>query len=893
MATARRPFPYWNNLRDYVQAELNRRKLRPAKFGIGPQDDSKFTPLISPFVRFTSTIADLDYGYKFFSLGLHGYDDVRSGPFVFDLTYGGTDVVGFAYGTDSPQSNKTRSTRNTRKPITADMSKATEGRIGGAALGRHPTPGVTAIRFNYLGPNNFIEIDVTWKCYNNIQLEFLRPHFIMAGAYVVVEVGHEYSDLGPTPTFDFGRSDALDELTKCVVNGRSYINDVYVAHANGNYDMYIGQIISSEINQLRDSTFEVVTKIASKGEAMFGLDNHRLQGNSQDLRVRTIQDYFDPTNVVGYDALLSANMGTDAKISEVVDASKSHKQFQQNVDKAQSDLKAGKEIDPQLQIEGTVFVSWNFFLKKILPDLFSHFVGQGISKEMRMFTHINETIDNKPEDEPWVGNHTQLLSVDLDTVLIVKPFARKQDNTGLFSNAEDFEDAGTANTFRAKLSKGVWLNAEVIRTAFLTHPKFIDSMKEILRRMNQASADYWNLDIIWDEDKNRIVIYDAPHITDTLNKPAPGEIYTFNSGTVGELLGFNFNSQFSKEVMAAIMLHRSDPSGSANVHGNLQGPDIHAFVINAPGDNTTSAKFALLLNDSIEKTLVGTDGEPNTNTTMEQHADRYGITPKLLEDTKQMTDRAARQQQELEEQRAQVAAKFEKSLTSFVTIPSIVKGQTSNIGLEGTVPNNYIAPVPTEINMDITFQGIGGIAFFDAFAVDKLPEIYNRSGLFLINKLTHEVSVETGWRTSISGQFYFIFHEKFAAPAEITPAAGPLHASNTVDPRVTAWLGSAEDALGVPVSATSLTRTPEHNAAIGGSKTSSHLVGQAADFTVQGLSNQQVKERLLAAQAAGKLPPFDQLIFESDHVHIGLGPKQRGEIREEVADGHLPLIKKV
>lgn len=891
MATERRPFPYWNNLRDYVQAELNRRRLRPAQFGAS-HDDTKFTPTITPFVRFTSTLADLNYKYKFFSMGLHGFSDVRSAPFVFDLSYGGTDVVGFAYGTDNPQSDDKSSARNVRKIITADMSKLTETHVGGGVGGAHPPPGVISVRFNYKGPNDFVEVTVTWKCYNSIQLEFLRPHFIMAGGYVVVEVGHQYSDQSPVPTFDWGKSDALQQLAQYVIKGRANLNDTLIARANGNYDMYIGQIIGSEINQLRDGTFEVVTRIASLGEALYGIDNHRLQGNSDDTRIRTIEDYFDPSNPVGFDAFLTANMGKDAKISEVVDASKSHKQFQQNVDKASDDLKSGKELDPQLQIEGTVFVSWEFFIHKILPDLFSHFTGKGISKQIRMITHINQSADGLAL-EPWVGNHVQLLSVDLNTMLIVKEFARKQDNTGLFANAEDFEDTGTANTFRGKLSKGVWLNAEVIRDSFLTHPKFMDSMKEILRRMNQASADYWNLDIIWDEDKARVVVYDAPHVSDTETvEDVPGNLYRFNVGTVGELLNFNFNAQFTKEVLSAIMLQIYSEQGNVpNLDGTLQGPDIHGLVLNTPGGDASS-QYAMLLNQEIEKTLPGNEGQPNTNTTMDQAASRTGVTPKVLADSGWAAE-GQQQQKELEQQQALVAAKFEKSLLPFVTIPSILKGQTSRTALASTTPNNYIAPIPTEVGMDLTFQGIGGIAFYDAFTVDKLPQRYTDKGLFFINKLVHEVTAEQGWRTSIGGQWYYMFHKKVDVSQAPTSPTGPTHVANQVDPKVNQWLDSAQSALGAPIAATSLFRTEKQNRDVGGSTTSSHLVGLAADFKVQGLSNEEVKQRLLAAQAAGRLPPFDQLIFEGTHVHIGLDPRQRGQILESITPGDSKHLRPV
>lgn len=45
-----------------------------------------------------------------------------------------------------------------------------------------------------------------------------------------------------------------------------------------------------------------------------------------------------------------------------------------------------------------------------------------------------------------------------------------------------------------------------------------------------------------------------------------------------------------------------------------------------------------------------------------------------------------------------------------------------------------------------------------------------------------------------------------------------------------------------PVTITSGCRCPEHNKAVGGSKTSQHLLGRAADFTVLGVSAREIQD---------------------------------------------------
>lgn len=100
---------------------------------------------------------------------------------------------------------------------------------------------------------------------------------------------------------------------------------------------------------------------------------------------------------------------------------------------------------------------------------------------------------------------------------------------------------------------------------------------------------------------------------------------------------------------------------------------------------------------------------------------------------------------------------------------------------------------------------------------------------------------------------------------------------NTPDETVMANLRRLADTLeavralvGKPLRISSGYRSPAVNAAVGGSRTSAHLQGLAADFTVQGMA-----PRALAQQIADSELAFDQLILEFDRwVHLGLATGQ-------------------
>lgn len=87
---------------------------------------------------------------------------------------------------------------------------------------------------------------------------------------------------------------------------------------------------------------------------------------------------------------------------------------------------------------------------------------------------------------------------------------------------------------------------------------------------------------------------------------------------------------------------------------------------------------------------------------------------------------------------------------------------------------------------------------------------------------------------------------------------------------------------GVPFRVTSVWRSAERNAEVGGVATSRHLTGEAVDFVPIGLSPMEFWLKLKAAQVAGRAPSWGELeLDERDgHVHVTLA--RLGEKNGEV-----------
>jgi zinc D-Ala-D-Ala carboxypeptidase len=105
---------------------------------------------------------------------------------------------------------------------------------------------------------------------------------------------------------------------------------------------------------------------------------------------------------------------------------------------------------------------------------------------------------------------------------------------------------------------------------------------------------------------------------------------------------------------------------------------------------------------------------------------------------------------------------------------------------------------------------------------------------------------------------------------------GPAELANIRRP-LAAGMERVRNLLGVPVHITSGYRSPEVNAAVGGTSTSQHCQGLAADFIAPDFGT----PRSIASYLMQHLPDlrFDQLIFEGTWVHISfVNDKPRGEV---------------
>ena len=99
--------------------------------------------------------------------------------------------------------------------------------------------------------------------------------------------------------------------------------------------------------------------------------------------------------------------------------------------------------------------------------------------------------------------------------------------------------------------------------------------------------------------------------------------------------------------------------------------------------------------------------------------------------------------------------------------------------------------------------------------------------------------------------------------------------------RIRATLGAR------PVIISSMVRSVTHNAEVGGSSSSAHISGYAADIEVDGLTPVEVMN-ILAPQA--RALAIDQIIIYDGHVHVSADPRGRAQLLDGRSGGILPWL---
>lgn len=541
MSEVRRPFPLFNKFRKFVIDEMILRK------NMYPQ------PTSAPFVRMTAATADPVLRYKYFSIGLHGYepDDTN----LFDPIYGKrTDVVGYAHSTEFQDDNGNYKKRLISSddltirlpdvtPAGADAQqlqrmaeKTLRTQIDGVAHGAHPIPGITAVRIDTNNPNMPLIAQVEWKCYNRQQLEFLRHHFMVVNTHVVLEWGNMFSNRVPEKILNFGDPNIDTILADIMYEGRTKVYKDWIEPNNGNYDFIVGFIGNFQVDlDARQNIYTCTSTIYTTGEQLQGFlihQTHVTTTTDQQKNAGKVANIADFFKIGGpFDAILNKPENRDKIAILTTD-------FKAGLINSTTDLAQGQSNPNDL-----VFVTWEFFANIIIKEMFAMLDNPDIRGDLfDIIQYYNDGVD-----VDRIGDNQWLRSTDASTLVIVRRLNMTNVPSQL-TKAGYFDEGGGGEW--GDLNRGVWLNISAIRECFLQSYSFNDAVHSLLTRMNRATVNYWQLGVYYDDEKAIYKIVDYKY-GDLNNFPVA---YRFNVGGVGEVLDIKFESAFPAEMIGMLAM---------------------------------------------------------------------------------------------------------------------------------------------------------------------------------------------------------------------------------------------------------------------------------------------------------------------------------------------------
>ena len=554
--------PFLGSLESFhpgIQYELTRRRV-----------SAETANVYMPFVKLTSLVHILpenlvDGGDAWCpSLGPHGENNIS-----FDDIYLPQDnrsIVGYAIANNN---SGTEAFSSKRVPVVVDRTAATT-----TDQRNIPMPGITEINAerSTAGPmgvrGGLLKADIKLVAYSIGQVDTLLKYYLRPATRVVLELGRKSSNPSETITpyaWNMSAPELAQEFTTLINNPskqREFIRD-YVYNNNGNYEIFIAYVVKFDLKYNKNNVYEISLTVHSVQQFELPTVHTGVKSLCSDslnkCKAVDVHEYFD-------DAYSWKPNTFKQLMSEETTISSPNNQTQQRTlgwgdhfvaisNPTPSDMGAGSKEAGTDQNE--FFVSWNFFVDKILNDARRGVISV-IPDDSEVPTNTDEaqtTLSTqemlrlgllRPVSQPTetelstaktqlvaneVGYHPNLRSTDANVMIIYNPVAQanrseqeKEDfqnilvegatlptgtratfnsNTRIVewiskSSVSDFRNSKRDNGAQAGsgfLSNGVWLNTKAIKQAFSNADTVTAAISSLLGMMNAASQGYWNLQL--------------------------------------------------------------------------------------------------------------------------------------------------------------------------------------------------------------------------------------------------------------------------------------------------------------------------------------------------------------------------------------------------------------
>lgn len=592
------PIERLNSFSDKLIQELRKRSL-----------SKELVRTRTPFLRFTTAanMADLgDPAWKrnmgpsfqeysdceFFTLGLHGYDNLNYSP---DDLYGTKSENGLVVGTTYSRAGQQRLVYAHKED--GDSPK------------NYPPPGITNVKVERASKNlgMVLKFTIEIQCHTQKQLEVLDAACFVPGMTCVLEWGSQTT----TPTdvnairtkLDFTKLEQVKlDITDALNLSRQQFIEKWCSPNNYNYDWAVANIYNVK-TALEDNVYKITVMAMGKADSVMNLTgystNNPLTGpalENEKRNISTIQEYFKLngrfSNILKQLASDSSSLPSRYRNSVV--------KFRDDVDRANQSANVPASTDTgqanDLGLEDAYFITFDAFIGLIVNgtsrDGILGMVNAGASpnySSKSLIAPLTENPDNPTADNAdtiYCGYNKYLRSTSPEVMIIFNDVARDANRAsegvksaiisqrgtqqerdsgkvaqpsaviGLLEKSKFGAELSTKESGITPLFKGVWLNSKAIQQSFTNARTFMEGMESLLTNINAATTNYWDLKLYYDDDKQTFRILDD-NIRGFDLPPGSAErpgIYEFNkklnaldNDTIGpDVLSVQVNTDYPK-----------------------------------------------------------------------------------------------------------------------------------------------------------------------------------------------------------------------------------------------------------------------------------------------------------------------------------------------------------
>lgn len=528
-----------------IQYELTRRRI-----------SAETANVYMPFVKLTSlskvlsdNLPDGQSSAYCPSLGIHG-EDVKSFEDIYS-TKSDKSIIGYAI---SP-------TDGGKIPVIVANASSDAKNI--------PIPGISqvSVERSTAGPmgvrGGLTKVDLKIVAYSIGQVDALLRYYLRPATRVVLELGRMSSNQTHpnekfTP-FDWKKSETdirnyFSTLIKDPKKQQEFIKQ-YIYNNYGNYEIFVAYVVKFNLKYNKNNTFEIDLTLHSVQQVEVPTKHTGVQSTcpspTSACNAMDIQEYFS-------DAYSWKNNSFKKLMShyqrDTLTADELYWKSQiipiKNEDE-ESPHPTGAPSTAAGTRENEYFVSWNFFVQKILNDPRYGIASMLGNEDLASLSLLRATDEpeNDESDEGLIANqvgyHPNLRSVNPEVMIIWNSVAQalfertpdasrystiinlasrdlnskdlvvdetvkealESDNlyrkitaaSVPFSNTKSGEGLRAGRSY---LSRGVWLNTKSIKQAFTSTDTISSAISMLLNMMNSATEGYWNLQLYSTDVKN-------------------------------------------------------------------------------------------------------------------------------------------------------------------------------------------------------------------------------------------------------------------------------------------------------------------------------------------------------------------------------------------------------